>query len=91
MTMHTIQTDIPVDKMELFKVFLKANNVEVVLSYYPKRINNFQVNNFIEYSYSDKEEETMEGLTYFKLRYESLEKAFKDYNRTIDTIKADLF
>jgi hypothetical protein len=90
MAMHTVKTKISVDKMELFRTFLKANNLDVVISYYPERVNSFQTNNYIEFAYSDKEEETMEALTFFKMRYNGVESAFQSFYHTVDRIRADL-
>lgn len=86
MTMHTVKTGISVIDMNTFKMFLSAANIkDVIVGMHQVRINKYQVDNFIEYSYSDKED-TMVDLTSITLRYGSLELAFIDFLKKVNRI-----
>lgn len=87
--MHSIRTNISVIETREFKFFLEANDMkDVNVGSYDIRRNNFQLEHFICYAYTDTNEDIVSNLTYITLKHGSLENAFRHYRNTLREISA---
>ena len=74
--MKVVNTNITVLDLNLFKQFLEYYKISsVFVGVHSKRINNHQVDNFIQYAYDENDPNTSE-VTLLALKHGSLEKAF---------------
>ena len=84
--MNSVRTDLSLLETQLFKLFMEANDMEQVhVGHYADRVNNFQVDNKICYAYSNSDTKAVASMTYIKLKYGSIEQAFRDYKNAVNS------
>jgi hypothetical protein len=81
--MHSIRTSIPLSDKNLFKSFLEYNDMQyVIIGDFTEaidRYNRYKDRRYICYAYSDINTEAIANLTFIKLKYGSVEQAYKEY------------